>query len=242
VNEALATVLARPDVWRGGALGAVPPAPTLPSGFAELDAEMPGGGWPRGQLTELLPEGEGIGELSLLLPALAALTADAGQAGTVFLIAPPHRDHAPAWLRAGIDPRRLRRVRAGNSRDAVWAAVQVLRCRAVGASLLWLEDGALLPASTVRRLHLAAGEGGGAAFLFRPACAAAAASPAPLRLQLAAAGPRLAARLLKRRGVPLARSIVLDVSRPLPPTRFREAGHAMAGPGSVSRVPDAAVA
>jgi hypothetical protein len=84
VNSALAAVLARPDIWRGDAI-AVSPAPTFSSGFAELDAELPGGGWPRGNLTELLYEQSGIGEVSLLLPALARLTA-AG--GAVVLIAP----------------------------------------------------------------------------------------------------------------------------------------------------------
>ncbi len=47
--------------------------PVLTSGFAELDRELPGGGWPQGQLTELLLDAAGIGELSLLAPALAQL-------------------------------------------------------------------------------------------------------------------------------------------------------------------------
>ncbi|MCF8175433.1 MAG: hypothetical protein K9K30_09360 [Burkholderiaceae bacterium] len=41
----------------------MPPAPTFASGFLRIDAELPGGGWPRGALTELLAEHEGIGEL-----------------------------------------------------------------------------------------------------------------------------------------------------------------------------------
>ena len=49
---ALAEVLARPDVWRGDRC-AVAPLPAVPSGFGALDAELPGGGWPRGALTEL---------------------------------------------------------------------------------------------------------------------------------------------------------------------------------------------
>ncbi|MDZ4255750.1 MAG: SOS cell division inhibitor SulA, partial [Sulfuritalea sp.] len=98
MNPSLARVLERSDIRRGDAF-AVAPAPTLASGFPALDAELPGGGWPRGALTELLTEHEGIGELGLLLPALAALTA-AGQ--TVVLIAPPRAAHAPAWAAAGI--------------------------------------------------------------------------------------------------------------------------------------------
>ncbi|MFX8125914.1 hypothetical protein ABTL08_19180, partial [Acinetobacter baumannii] len=40
-------------LWRGSSLGAHS-APTLPSGFAALDAELPGGGWPLGAVTEKL--------------------------------------------------------------------------------------------------------------------------------------------------------------------------------------------
>src|SRR4051812_39379662 len=43
------------------------------TGFADFDALLPGGGWPVGAITELMPETYGIGELSLLLPALAKL-------------------------------------------------------------------------------------------------------------------------------------------------------------------------
>jgi hypothetical protein len=46
---------------------------TQPSGFAVLDAQLPGGGWPIGAITELMPELAGIGELRLLAPALVAL-------------------------------------------------------------------------------------------------------------------------------------------------------------------------
>lgn len=237
---ALAEVLARPDVWRGER--AVAPAPTLPTGYAELDAELPGGGWPRGQLTELLHGDPGIGELSLLLPALAALTRDTARPSMLFLVAPPHQAHMPAWVRAGIDPARLRRVMAGNAHEAFWAAVQVLRSPAVGASLLWLEPGALLAANALRRLHLAAGAGGGAAFLFRPARVAASTSPAPLRLQLEPAAAGLSIRLLKRRGAPLGRPLSFAVPRPVDHGRREQVVHALAGPAAFRRLPDAAMA
>ena len=60
MNPALAQLLERSDIRRGDAF-AVAPAPTFATGFARLDAELPGGGWPRGALTELLPEQTGIG-------------------------------------------------------------------------------------------------------------------------------------------------------------------------------------
>ena len=53
-------ILVRPDVWRGRLAEAAVPA--LSSGFPVLDAELPGGGWPRGALTEILVDGVGLGE------------------------------------------------------------------------------------------------------------------------------------------------------------------------------------
>lgn len=215
MNPALARVLERGDIRHGDAF-AVAPAPTLASGFSRLDAELPGGGWPRGALTELLAEHEGIGELGLLLAALAALTG-AGQ--TVVLIAPPHGAYAPAWAAAGIRLDGLRLVFPRRSRDALWAGVETLRGGGVAATLLWLDElfRGGLPANSLRRLQVAAGEGGGAAFCLRPAPAAAAASPAPpapLRLHLQAAGRQLRVTLLKRRGPPARQAILLDVRRP----------------------------
>jgi cell division inhibitor SulA/protein ImuA len=232
MNPALAQVLERSDIRRGDAF-AVAPAPTFASGFPALDAELPGGGWPRGALAELLAEHEGIGEISLLLPALAALTA-AGQ--TVVLVAPPHCAHAPAWAAAGIRLDYLHLIFPHRPRDALWAGVEALRCGGVAATLLWLDHlfRGELPANSLRRLQVAAGEGGGAAFLFRPRQLAGAASPAPLRLQLQAVDRQLRVTLLKRRGPPARQAILLDVR---PPVGLSQGvPHAVAG----AALPDAA--
>ncbi|MBI5898563.1 MAG: translesion DNA synthesis-associated protein ImuA [Rhodocyclales bacterium] len=233
MNPALAGALERGEIRRGDAFAAVPaparcvPWGTLASGFPALDADLPGGGWPRGALTELLVEYEGIGEIGLLLPALAALTVSGR---TVLLVAPPHAAHAPAWAAAGVELDCLRLVFPRSPRDALWAGVEALRCGGVAATLLWL-DGWFrggLPANSLRRLQVAAGEGGGVAFCFRPAPFAAQSSPAALRLQLQAAGRQLRVQLLKRRGPPARRDILLDIARP---TRLPSGvTHALAGP------------
>src|SRR5260221_1044716 len=95
----VAGLLDRLDIWRGQALSRAW-APTLPCGFPGLDAELPGGGWPAGALTEILPEHEGIGELRLLGPALAGLSR---RGLRLVWIAPPHPPYAPALAAAGID-------------------------------------------------------------------------------------------------------------------------------------------
>jgi hypothetical protein len=74
MNEVLEQVLQRSDVWRGGG----PPGggrAGLPTGFGPMDAAV--GGWPQGALTEILTDGFGIGELSLLMPTLAVLSHEA---------------------------------------------------------------------------------------------------------------------------------------------------------------------
>ena len=73
---------------------------TLPSGFSDLDRVLPGGGWPIGALTEIMNSAdEGIGELSLLIPAIAA----ASQSGQgVVLVNAPHIPFPAAWLAKGV--------------------------------------------------------------------------------------------------------------------------------------------
>ncbi|HEX5803780.1 MAG TPA: SOS cell division inhibitor SulA, partial [Azospira sp.] len=105
----LADVLARSDVWRGDGL-AQAPLPGVPTGFNELDAELPGGGWPRGGLVELLPERRGVGEMALLMPALARISTE--ELAWVVCVAPPLPPYAPAWAAAGVALSRLLVTRA----------------------------------------------------------------------------------------------------------------------------------
>lgn len=202
---ALATLLQRPDLWRGDALACTAQA-GVASGFAELDAALPGGGWPRGALTELLSQRMGLGELSLLLPALAALEAEAGW---IVLVAPPWLPHAPAWQAVGLA--RLLVVRAAPGETA-WACEQLLASGALAALVAWLPQA---DSRALRRLQLALAGRPSLAFILRPASAAGRASPAVLRLDLAAGERGLAVSLLKRRGPPLARPLLLAVPRPL---------------------------
>src|SRR5438034_15002 len=64
-------LLAHPSLWRGRSRAAIA---TISTGYPALDAGLPGGGWPRHGLVEILTPRVGVGELYLLLPALAALS------------------------------------------------------------------------------------------------------------------------------------------------------------------------
>jgi cell division inhibitor SulA/protein ImuA len=198
----LATILQTGRVWRGPSVCAGGEA-GLASGFAALDTELPGGGWPTAALTEILPAHEGIGELRLLGPALSRLAA---QGRTLAWIAPPWLPYAPALAAAGIALPRIVIVRTASARDALWAAEQALRANACGAVLCWLDR----PRFTdLRRLQLAAEGGSAACFVFRRPAAAHESSPAPLRLSLHTDAGGLAVRILKRRGGPLARPLLI---------------------------------
>ena len=205
----LADVLARPDVWRANGLASAT-LPALASGFTALDAELPGGGWPRGALTEILSDGVGVGECSLLTPVLARLAAEGKWS---LLVAPPQALHAPAWTSAGIDLAQLIVVSPSRANDARWAAEQALASGALGSVRCWAPR---IDARQVRRLEVAAAGSETLAFLFRPERARSESSPCALRLLLSA-GTRgkLAVELLKRRGPPCRHTLDLEVARPL---------------------------
>ncbi len=197
MSPSLQGILNNPAIWRGGDLpSALQPA--LSSGFSSLDAELPGGGWPVGTLTEVLGDGEGVGELSLLLPLLARLTREG--LGVAW-VAPPYLPYAPALALAGVDLKHCLVVTAAATQDALWVAEQALRSGACGAVLAWLDrNGAPVDYRALRRLQLAAEAGRAMGFLYRPARMATIPSPAPLRLSLAAQDAHLLLRILKRRG------------------------------------------
>jgi len=200
---ALATLLAHPAIWRGDDCAAEPAA--VPSGFAALDAVLPGHGWPQGALTELLLEREGIGEIRLTLPALARIQAAGSD---VVWIAPPYRPYAPALAAAGIDLTRLYIVHCAQPRDALWAFEQALRAPECGAAFAWLptHDERLL-----RRLQVAARDGRTWGALWRRPGQRGSATAAPLRLALAPQDGQLAVRVIKRRGAGLPQPVLIDI-------------------------------
>ena len=196
---ALATLLSHPAIWRGNDVAPEPAA--VPSGFAGLDAVLPGRGWPQGALTEILLEREGIGELRLTLPALARLTS---QRRDIVWIAPPHQPYAPALTAAGLDLARLYVVTCASPQDALWAYEQALRAPECGAAFAWL---ATRDERVLRRLQVAAREGGTWGALWRRPGQGGSATAAPLRLALSRENGQLAVRVLKRRGMELTQPV-----------------------------------
>ena len=115
MKKSLDALLADPRVWRGRQ--APQGMRTLSSGYRALDAILPGGGWPRAGLTEIVVERWGTGELQMIVPLLRQLSDDghdeaAARHGWIAWIAPPYVPYAPALATAGIDVARLLLVHA----------------------------------------------------------------------------------------------------------------------------------
>jgi protein ImuA len=218
-SPALQQVLRNPAIWRARTLAQEQQRPdkSVATGHALLDASLPDGGWPLGALTELLVNATGVGELTLLLPALRHISA---QGRGIALLAPPWLPHARAWQSAGLSLERLLLIDASGL-DLLWSAEQILRSGECGAVLLWGQAaGRVLDQRALQRLQLAAGNGNALCFLYRTLGAAANASPAPLRLKLDTHDDSLRIHCLKQRGALQTQALSLRLfpasCRPVP--------------------------
>ena len=198
-------------VWRGR----IAPAsrPVIASGFADLDRYLPGGGWPTGALIEILVDGYGIGELGLLMPALATLTQHDPVKSPKWIawVGPPFVPYAPAFEQHRVSVERLLMIHPGDGhKNRLWSIEQVIRSGSSAGVLAWIvsaEDVIL------RRLQLAAEDQNCWTVLFRPLAARQQRSPAALRLSLSsqtAAAMRI--EILKCRG---GRPGVIDIAQPV---------------------------
>jgi protein ImuA len=205
------------DVWHAHALSTAP-LPVLATGDAALDAQLPGGGWPVGALTEILQPPGVHSEWRLLLPALAR-----SGLGPVLLVGAPHLPFAPALAAQGLALGRMLWVTAHSAASRLWACEQALRCAEVNAVLAWLPQ---VRSEQLRRLQMAASEYSKLLFVMRPQAAQDEASPAALRLHVqphpATQVPASAAQgadglhiqVLKRRGPPLERPVQMQARSP----------------------------
>lgn len=200
MSSSLDKILANPRVWRGRDQAGRRAG--LASGYPELDRYLPGGGWPRESLTEVLTEHYGIGELRLLMPALARLstetsTQDFTEPGWIAWVAPPFQPYPPALQQCGIDLSRMLIVRPRDDSEILWSAEQALSSGTCAAVLLWPS---ILDDQASRRLQLAAEKGRSWAIAFRPLAARRQPSAAALRLELHPDGQATRVHILKSRG------------------------------------------
>lgn len=185
-------------IWRGLQAASVFGA-SLSTGFIELDKRLLGGGWPLGSLLEIQIPCLGVGELKLLLPAMATLSQNGR---SIAWVAPPHQAYAPALAQAGIELSRILLVQSKQAQDIPWALEKLLRHKQCGMALAWPKK--LLP-QQIRRLQLAAEQGCSLGILFTDCTETN--SYAALRLALQPTPEGLQVHILKARGS-LSRSSV----------------------------------
>jgi protein ImuA len=200
-------------VWRGN-LAAFARA-VIPTGFHELDRVLPGGGWPLGAVTEVFVDKYGIGELELLMPALAALTKEnpATPKKWVAWVAPPFVPYAPALQQRGVNIDRLLMIHpTPGDKSRLWAIEQAVRSGSSAGVLAWLSAASTRSAArssttqavaddvTLRRLQLAAEDQGCWVLLFRPASARFVRSPAALRIRVSQVSTGARVEIVKCRG------------------------------------------
>lgn len=198
--ESLQALLRDTRLWRGAGQA---PLRAEATGHAQLDAALPGGGWPCASLSEIVYAAAGVGELQLAMPLAARLTQAKRK---LALIAPPHLPYAPALHQHGVVLKQLTVVDTINASDALWAAEELLRARA-GAVLLWQDT---IDTIAQRRLQLAAETGDGIALVYRRLTRRDSHSVAALRLKVARINGAPQIEVLKCRGARPISAYALD--------------------------------
>jgi len=166
------------QILEKGAAGARTP---LAFGLPALDRHL-GGGLPRGCLHEVagaVDDGAALGFCTALAGRLAAER-------PVLWCQPEFDLYAPGLAALGLDPARLIVITARRPADRLWAMEEGLRCQALAAAVIELDD---LDITAGRRLQLAAEASGVTGFVLHPdGLRTAAASVAVTRWTVISAG------------------------------------------------------
>ena len=194
-------LLSHPLLWRGQGTS-LARTPAIATGFDSLDRYLPGGGWPLTGISEIFIEHYGLGELRVLMPALAALSHRAVEVKKwIVWIAPPFVPYAPALAHHGVDLSRILLVhppsskkkkkkgsepkgsdtKSADPKDTLWAVEQAIRSQSSVATLAWVKEADV---TALRRLQLGAETHRCWTVLFRPAGVINQNSPAALRFGL----------------------------------------------------------
>jgi protein ImuA len=201
-DDALNGLLEKTGLWRASSIKA-DHIQHCSTGFASLDKELPGTGWPADGVTEFLHDRAGIGELRLLAPALARMTHE--QNRWVLFVNPPYIPYPPALAQAGIDLTRVIVSQPKAPKDYLWVLEKALASQSCSAVIAWPSR---IHEKQIRRLQLASKDGYSWGILFRPEESSKNASPAELRLRLRPLpdnsigrdNSSIAVKILKRRG------------------------------------------
>jgi protein ImuA len=191
-------------VWRAAELGHARTS-AVSTGFADLDAEIPEGGWPCGGLIEILQPQPSVQEWRLIGPSLRPLL-KGGRA--LVVVGPPKPLHLPGLRHLGVEEQQLIWIGANAPSQRLWATEQVLRANAAAAVVTWLPQAR---PEQLRRLQVLSQMCEGPVFICRPLEARHDPSPAQLRV---VARPlvdwQIEVQIVKRRGPAQETPLVLN--------------------------------
>lgn len=173
------------------------------TGKPALDELLPGGGWPKGGLVEIMVSDSCVDATTLVIPALVHL----GQQGRwISMVTPPHQARSAVFTAPGVNASRLLQVNPHPGRSVLWTVESMLRSGDCSAVLAWpaCETGLM-----DKRLQKAATAGKALCVLFRRGCVPALNSGVDVRLKLETNETGRALYLLNCRGETLT-GIVLD--------------------------------
>ncbi len=170
----------------------------IPSGIAGVDELLPAGGWPKGDVVEIIVPDMFADAIMLLQPALRRLS---HQRRTIALVTPPFAARASLFTDPQINASHLLQVNPHRGRSALWTVESLLETGACSAVLSWpgceteLMD---------RRLQQAARQGRSLCILFRYEGLAQRDSSVSTRLRLEASEAGMTLCRVNGRGEPLA--------------------------------------
>ena len=105
-----------------------------PTGVAGLDTILPGEGWPKSGLVEIIVPDEYTDAAFLVMPALVRLSR---QGRWIAMVSPPCQTRARLFTDADINPARVLQVNPHPGRSALWTAESMLQSGTCGAVLAW---------------------------------------------------------------------------------------------------------
>lgn len=149
-----------------------------PTGNAALDGLLPGGGWPKGGLVELIVPDEYTDAIALLIPALVRLSR---QGRWIAMVSPPCQTRARLFTDVDINPARVLQVNPHPGRSALWTVESMLQSGTCGVVLAWPNCNTEL---MDKRLQKAAASGKALGILIRCEGPSIPPSGADLRLKL----------------------------------------------------------
>ncbi|NNJ95365.1 MAG: hypothetical protein HKP57_11510 [Halobacteria archaeon] len=148
------------------------------SGCQELDDMLPGGGWPKGGVVELIVPDDHAEAIDLVMPVLRRLSL---QGRWITLVTPPLPSRAAVFTDRDINASRVLQVNPHPGRSGLWTVESMLRSGDCAALLAWPGcDTELMD----KRLQKAAEHGKSLCLLFRYASLATHPSGVDVRLRV----------------------------------------------------------